>query len=146
MKLLMNKRLVIAVLTIACLTTVLLTVAPIRSGSPSAGEYDPWLDWNDDGEIDIKDVSRVARAFGTNGTSVSKASIEYESTWIDITDKHGQNITITHNLNSTDLIVDIQGKVTPDGGEHQWELGLSGYSKGWNRTCLGMASSSSQDL
>jgi len=134
MKLLMNKRSVIAVLTVACLTTVLLTVTPIRSGSPGAGEYDAWLDWNDDSKIDMKDIGRVAKAFGTNGTSIGKASIEYESDWIDITDKCGQNVIITHNLNSTDLIVDIQGKTTLESGPHQRNYGLTGEMQGWNKT------------
>jgi hypothetical protein len=108
MKPLINRRFVIAALAVACLMTVLLTVAPIRGGSPGAGEYDAWLDWNDDSKIDMKDVSRVAKAFGTNGTNVSKASIEYTSDWIDITDKCGQYFNVTHNLNSTDLMLDIQ--------------------------------------
>ena len=134
MKSLINGRIVFAVLTVACLTTVLLTVAPIRSGSPGPGKYDPWLDWNDDSKIDIKDVSRVARAFGTNGQNVSRASIEYESNWIDITDKCGQNSVITHGLNSTDLIGDIQGKTTLSSGSHQRNYGLTGYMQGWNKT------------
>jgi hypothetical protein len=75
MKSLVNGRFVIAVLTVACLMTVLLTVAPIRSGSPSAGEYDPWLDINDDGEIDMKDIGSVARAFGASGTSINKTAM-----------------------------------------------------------------------
>jgi uncharacterized protein YxeA len=34
----------------------------------------------------------------------------YDSGWIDITDKCGQYFNITHNLNSTDVMVDIQGR------------------------------------
>jgi len=117
MKSLVNGRFVIAVLTVACLATVLLTVAPIRSGSPGAGEYDPWLDWNDDSRIDMKDVSRVARAFGTNGTSVSKASLMYDSGWLDLRNETGEHYVITHNLNDTELQVDAR-EITP----------------GWNRT------------
>ena len=44
MKSLVNRRFVVAVLAIACLTAVLLVVAPIRSGSPGPGEYDVWLE------------------------------------------------------------------------------------------------------
>jgi hypothetical protein len=118
MKPLMNGRLVIAVLTVACLTIVLLTVAPIRSGSPSAGEYDPWLDWNDDGEIDMKDVSRVAKAFGTSGQNISKASLMYDSGWLDLRNETGEYYTITHNLNDSELQVDARREIT----------------LGWNRT------------
>ena len=91
--------------------TVLLTVVPIRSGSPGAGEYDAWLDWNDDGEIDIKDVSRVARAFGTSGQNVSKASLMYDSGWLDLRNETGETYTITHNLNDIELQVDAR-KIT----------------------------------
>jgi len=113
MKSLVNRRFVVAVLAIACLTAVLLVVAPIRSGSPGPGEYDVWLDWNDDGKIDMKDVSRVARAFGTNGTSsqnIMKASMQYDSGWIDLTSTTSPNYTLTHNLNlsSADMVVDAR--------------------------------------
>jgi hypothetical protein len=139
MKSLIDRRFVIAVLTVACLTTVLLTVTPIRSDIPGAGEYDAWLDWNDDGDIDIKDVSRVARAFGTNGQNISKASIEYESDWLNITDKSGQYFNVTHNLNSTDVIVEIMGKTTLDGGAHQKYFGGTDFVAGWNKTYGGTA-------
>jgi hypothetical protein len=120
------------------LATVLLTVAPIRSGSPASGEYDAWLDWNDDGMIDIKDVSRVARAFGTNGTNVSKVSIEYDSGWVDISGMAGQNITVTHGLNVTDwndenIDASIIGRTSPD-EELQRYVGLTGHIQGWNQT------------
>ena len=138
MESLMNRRFVIAVLTVACLTTVLFVAAPIRSSAPGPGEYDPWLDWNDDGKVDMKDIGRVAKAFGTSGQNLSKASIEYEGEWIDITDKCGQNITIAHNLNSTDLIVDIQGKTSLSSGPHQRNYGITGYMQGWNKTYGGI--------
>jgi predicted secreted protein len=138
MKPLLNRKFVLAVLTVACLMTVLLTVAPIRSGSPSAGEYDPWLDWNDDSKIDMKDIGRVAKAFGTNGQNISKASMEYDSGWIDLTGVTGQNITVTHGLNITDwndenIDVSIIGKTGAE-GELQRYLGLTGKIQGWNKT------------
>ena len=102
MKSLINRRFVVAVLTIACLTAVLLVAAPIRSSTTGSGGYDPWLDVNDDGKIDMKDIGSVAFAFGTNGQNISKASSEYDSGWVDITGLAGQNITITHGLNVTD--------------------------------------------
>lgn len=38
------------------------------------GEYDPWLDLNDDGEIDIFDVVMVARAYGSSGEPFNKTA------------------------------------------------------------------------
>jgi hypothetical protein len=101
----------------------------------SVGEYDPWVDLNDDGKIDIYDVALAARLFGTTGEPfVAKAAIEYDSGWTDITDKAGQYFNITHNLNTTNIIVDIQGKTTPDSGPHQKHLGLTAYIPGWTKT------------
>ena len=127
-----KKDLVVAVLITFCLTACLFLVRFTRS--QTLGQYDPWLDITDDGKIDVEDVARVARAFGTHGTSISKASIDYDSGWVNITDKCGKNIVITHNLNSTNPIVDIQGRTTTDGGIHQKYLGLTGYEPGWSRT------------
>ncbi len=122
MKSLIKRRFAIAVLTITCLTTVLLTVAPIRSGIPGPGEYDPWLDWNDDSKIDMKDISRVARAFGTNGENISKASLAYDSGWLDLRNETGETYTITHNLNDTELQVDARREI------------ISGWNKTYGRT------------
>ena len=96
--------------------------------------YNPWWDVNDDGKIDIQDLARVSGAFGTYGDPLAKASLDYDSGWIDITDKCGQYFNVTHNLNSTDIIVDITGKTTADSGVHQRHLGGTGYAQGWNQT------------
>jgi hypothetical protein len=57
---------------------------------------------------------------------------DYDSGWMDISNKAGQYFDITHNMNSTDIIVDIRGKTIADGGAHQRYLGLTG--SGWQRT------------
>ena len=108
MESLMNRRFVIAVLTVACLTTVLFGAAPIRSSAPGPGEYDPWLDWNDDGKINMVDISRAAKAFGTSGQNISKASLAYDSGWLDLRNDTGETYTITHNLNDIELQVDAR--------------------------------------
>jgi len=107
--------------------------------------YDPWVDWNDDGEIDVFDKVAVGARFGSTGTPITKASIEYDSDWINITGKAGQYFNITHNLNITDwdnmgIIVDITGKTTLDNGVLQRYLGLTSYIPGWNRTYGGTGS------
>jgi hypothetical protein len=53
---------------------------------------------------------------------------------LDITDKAGEYFTLTHNLDSTDIIVDITGKTSADSGAHQRHLGLTGYMTGFNQT------------
>lgn len=51
---------------------------------------------------------------------------DYDSGWIDISDKAGQYFNVTHSMNSADLIVDITGKTTNTGGAHQRYYGLTG--------------------
>jgi hypothetical protein len=58
-----KKDLIIAVLSTFCLTAALLVVLPTNSSSP----YDPWADINDDGKIDMRDISYDAKLFGTLG-------------------------------------------------------------------------------
>jgi hypothetical protein len=123
MKRLLNIRLVVAVLAVACLMTVLLIVAPTKSNTPGSGEYDPWLDVNDDGKIDILDISRVAKAFRTQGQNISKASLTYDSGWLDLRNETGEYYTVTHNLNDTELQVDVRENIA-----------------GWNQTYGGTGS------
>jgi hypothetical protein len=108
---------------------------PITAGMK---EYDPWTDINDDGVIDVKDYQLVKARIPSMGSPVAKAAILYDSGWLNITDKAGQNITLTHNLNSTDIIVDITGRITVDGGTHQRNFGLTGQTSGWTRTYGGI--------
>ncbi len=68
---LLNKRsLVIAVLSGLCLTMIL--AVPTNS---LVGYYDPWLDYNDDGNIDMKDVAASAKAFGSYGDPTKNVTV-----------------------------------------------------------------------
>ena len=73
----MKRDLIIAVLLTFCFTATLFTVIP-TIGSPDAGDYDPWLDYNDDGEIDMRDVGPIARAYGSEGTPINKTGLLLE--------------------------------------------------------------------
>jgi hypothetical protein len=66
----------------------MFTVIPIRSGLP----YDPWADYNADDKIDIKDVSSVARLFGTLNTD-----------------------NLTRNVNVTNFPLDVNGNLKTTG-------------------------------
>jgi len=68
-----KRDLIIVVLAIFCLTATLFMILPIQS-SPGNG-YDPWLDTNDDGKIDIKDIAATAKAYGTTGTPINKTAL-----------------------------------------------------------------------
>jgi hypothetical protein len=69
----MNRRksLVIAVLFTFCLTVSVFSVIPVSS----IGTYDPWLDSNDDGKIDLKDYFAVGKAYGTSGDPTKNVNV-----------------------------------------------------------------------
>jgi len=70
----LKKDLIIAVLATFCLTSILFTAIPIRS-APGPGEYDPWIDTNDDGIINYEDLFNLASRYGTFGTSINKTDL-----------------------------------------------------------------------
>jgi len=131
------------VLASLCLGSLFALTHTYSAGLPV---YDPWADINDDGWVNAKDAIVLGNAFSSSGTPLEKASITFDSGWINITDKCEQNIVITHGLNSTDLIVDITGKTALDGGVHQKHLGLTCHTSGWSKTYGGTGSETGWDL
>lgn len=104
--------------------------------------YDPWVDINDDGEIDIFDIVQIAGAYGTTGTPINKTDLllellvrvqvlenqsgwlpapVYDSGWTQIS--RSEIIVFQHGLNSTNLLVYIIGKTASDGTINQWMYG-----------------------
>jgi predicted secreted protein len=76
-------------------------------------------------------------AQGAAGLGVSPGFLvapAYDSGWVNITSMAGQNIVLTHNLGSSDIVVEIQGRTTATGGIHQKYLGLTDYTSGWSKT------------
>jgi S1-C subfamily serine protease len=69
-----KKDLIIAVLTTLSVTAVLFMIVPSHS-LLNVHSYDPLLDANDDGAINILDISKVAAAFGTSGTPIDKTAL-----------------------------------------------------------------------
>jgi len=57
---------------VLCLTATLLV------GVTSSAEYDPWVDGNDDGIIDIVDIVNLAIRFGEEGTPINKTALLLE--------------------------------------------------------------------
>jgi len=87
---LIKKRLVVTVLAAFCLAAALFAVIPISL--QDVGDYDPWLDVNDDGSIEMKDVSAVARAYGTSGAPVNKTKLALE---VATAQAHGEAFSTT---------------------------------------------------
>ncbi len=69
----------------------------------SIGEYDPWMDTNDDGRIDMRDIGNLARMFGAEGTPINKTALLLElQARID-----ALNATLTSLVESACIVEDI---------------------------------------
>jgi hypothetical protein len=76
----------------------------------SAGVYNPWYDLDDDGDIDIFDVVRMAGSYSTSGTPFTmKAAPAYNSGGVDIRDKRGQTITFYPNVGNLETLRGFRG-------------------------------------
>lgn len=60
---------------------ILLTVttAP-RSGQQDSASYDPWLDYNEDGKIDVNELYQLGEAYGSAGDSARNVTIARRAT------------------------------------------------------------------
>lgn len=72
-----KKDLFVAIVATFCLTATLFLIIPTRSQSQPR-TYDPWVDTNDDGTIDIYDAIILSSIFGTSGTPVNKTALLLE--------------------------------------------------------------------
>jgi len=64
-----KKDLVIVILATFCLTLTLFTILPTHSS------YDPWLDVDDNGVVELKDFYELSQAFGTSGNPTKSVTI-----------------------------------------------------------------------
>ena len=90
---------------------------PETSATPTGATGTP----GDTGSQSPKGDTGATGAIGMQGSYLPDY---FDSGWVDITGKQGQKIIIPHNLNSNDVTVEITGKQTANGSEHQTYLGL----------------------
>jgi hypothetical protein len=69
-----RKDVIFAVLATFCMAIILFTVVPVGS----YGTYDPWMDLNDDGKIDVRDIAPPCSAYGATGTPINKTELLLE--------------------------------------------------------------------
>jgi parallel beta-helix repeat protein len=100
-------------------------------------EYYQLLTWSGTSYIDAKSMGIESGkgywALVLTPTHITVRACEYDSGWINITDKCGQYFNITHSLNSTDIVVNMQGKTTLNGEIHQKYYGLTMPSPSWTK-------------
>ena len=67
-----GKQFVVATLfALVLLTLVFVPVAHQQSG----GTYDPWLDYNEDGKIDVAELNPLGQAYGSSGDSTKNVTV-----------------------------------------------------------------------
>lgn len=71
-----RKDLVIAVLSTFCLVSTLFMIVPTRS--QTTHPYDPWIDTDDDGDIDLYDAVELLTMYGSKGTPINKTQLLLE--------------------------------------------------------------------
>ena len=65
-----EKNLLATLVCASCVATLFLAI-PVSS----SGTYDPWLDYNGDGIVDLKDVYPMHQAFGTSGDPTKNVNV-----------------------------------------------------------------------
>jgi hypothetical protein len=148
-----NKQFVVGIL----LAMILLTLTSIPMAHQLGGTYDPWLDYNDDGKIDVGDLYPLGQAYGTSGEPMNKTALlldllsrvealenevvelnntiglgapDYDSGVISVS--LGQFNYVNHNLGTTRLMVYLVG-VDNDGHYHQIQYGGAIIDSGWTK-------------
>lgn len=94
-----KKDLIIAVLATFCLTSALFIVIPTK-GSSNSLPYDPWVDLNGDGTIDIYDITWAAELYDTSGNPTRSVNVTNWPAW-----------WLSGNVNVTNLPLDEQGNL-----------------------------------
>jgi hypothetical protein len=119
-----------------------LALATIFLASPflvgaTAKTYDPWVDLNQDGKIDIFDVVELTERYGTVGTPVNRTELlleragwfpapAFDSGWMTLGLGMNEIITLAHNLNTTNVFVYLVGSANLN-EIHQGNYGFNYY-------------------
>jgi len=70
-----KKGLMIAILVGSILVVALYPKMATSPNMTSPSEYDPWIDYNDDGKVDYMDLYSLAKAYGTSGDSTKNVNV-----------------------------------------------------------------------
>jgi hypothetical protein len=67
-----GRNMIIAIMITFCFTATLFMVIPIRSAN---SPYDPWIDYNDDGKINLQELVLLANSYGTTGDPTKNVNV-----------------------------------------------------------------------
>lgn len=125
----LNKTHMMAGLAVVSILVGSLLVNNVILAQTGGGEYDPWIDTNDDGEIDTDDLYLLANDYGTSGTPINKTALLLElQTKVDSlnasvlelqTRTDSLNTTVVHLDETVAYLNSTQGLGSPD------------YDSGW---------------
>ena len=104
----MKKHFLVTVLVTFCLTFVLFGISPTRSAS---NPYDPWLDTNDDGVINMRDIGAACSAFGASGDPAKNVTIAGHANKLAYYVKN-EVVPATSWFTSDPILVDGYSKMT----------------------------------
>jgi len=112
------------------LALVLLTVASAPwSGQQTRNAYDPWLDYNEDGVIDVNELQRIAQAYGSSGEPTRNVTVSsHVTSYIRLGGASNISIPAESSWLSDMVLTDGYAKVTilvrasAGGGNVYWDL------------------------
>jgi hypothetical protein len=104
--LVVKKRLLAVALAAFCMGAAFLLALPTNSAVGTDG-YDPWFDLDDNGKINIMDVTMIARAFGSSGTPINKTAV-----LLDLQDKISSLNASLMDLESRTATLELANSMT----------------------------------
>jgi len=87
---------------------VLLTLTFTPTASQQAGTYDPWLDYDENGKIEIKDIAMIARAYGATGDPTKNVNV----TNFPLDEQGNLRIAISEKPNSMTINISVNQPIT----------------------------------
>lgn len=127
--------------------------------SSSSSEYDPWVDLDDDGDIDIFDIVQMAGKYGTTGTPINKTALlldlqervekletgyvgrpAYDSGWVEVIGAPSV-FFLEHNLDTTEVLVYVYLKTDDSPGTYYWPDTAKVYWQSLTNTTIGVFAS-----